>query len=153
MRFSVVLAAVLLGIAPASAFEWGPIDRSHVYVSEPGACSGLEGGFAIDWEGPYFTALSFADAGIYGLDLGCDFYEVREREGSEYLLVDAICHGLGDSYADQLVIGPFDEDVIHVVSSFERTREMIAAGPDPDAHYGAGVTFYHACRGIAELPL
>lgn len=121
------LAGLAASAAPAQEFA---VDRTKTYASDPAACGSA---------GREAMTLSF-DEGIQSFEYYCQFFDVKAREGSPFLLVEAVCEVPGARNPDLLSIAPYAEDSIEVTSLYESTMfEPSEGNPNP------GVTIYYRC--------
>lgn len=147
-----ILLTALLSLAGAAvqAQEF-TIDRTKLHVTDPAACQKLEddGIDALFELG--FAALSFTD-GIQTIESSCHFFDVKAKEGNDFLFVSAVCENPGEIYPDTLAVTPFDADTVQVVSAHDAA--MVAAGIYEPSSEGTspGATLYHRCSNLNELP-
>lgn len=125
------------------------IDQSKIYVSDPAGCDALKkkgfDGF-VDLD---FLALDF-DQGIQSLEFLCDFFDVKSREGTTHLFVDAVCQRPGEIYPDILAIAPYAENRIQVVSAYDAA--LTSGLSDPASEVAApGATLYTRCDNLSEI--
>lgn len=147
MRVALALLALTL---PVMAQEDLVIDQSKVYVSDAEACGlieekGIDAFMDLD-----FLALGFP-AGIQSMEFQCAFFDVKSREGSSHLFVDAICELPGEVYPDTLAIVPYSETQIQVVSTYDAA--MVTAGIfEPLSEVAApGGRLYTRCDNLSEI--
>jgi hypothetical protein len=150
VKQAVALIAMLA--APAVAQEDLRIDRDGLYVTDPAACQALEDNGLDAWMETDFLSLTFDD-GIQSMEFHCNFFDVKEREGSTHLFIDAICEMPGAVYPDTLAVTPFNDTQIQVVSAFEAT--MAATGQIEMSSEVAtpGATLYTRCDNLSEIPV
>ena len=150
MKKAVALIALLA--APVVAQEDLRIDRDGLYVTEPAACIALEDKGLDAWIEHDFLSLTFDD-GIQSMEFHCNFFDVKEREGSTHLFIDAICEMPGAVYPDTLAVTPYSDTQIQVVSAFEAT--MAATGQIEMSSEVAtpGATLYTRCDNLSEIPV
>ncbi|KKB78084.1 hypothetical protein VW35_13345 [Devosia soli] len=146
----IVLLAALVFAAPAMAQEDLRIDQSKIYVSDPKACDMLEKKGIDAFMDLDFVALGFPK-GIQSMEFQCNFFDIKSREGSSHLFVDAVCELPGEIYPDTLAIAPYSETQIQVVSSSDAA--MAAAGLfEPASEVAApGATIYTRCDNLSEI--
>ena len=148
----VVAGLVAMLAVPAMAQEDLRIDRDALYVTDPAACQALEDKGLDAWMDTDFLSLDFDD-GIQSMEFHCNFYDVKDREGSTHLFIDAICELPGAIYPDTLAVTPYSETEIQVVSAFEAT--MAATGQFEMSSEVAtpGATLYTRCDNLSEIPV
>ncbi len=141
-----LVLAIVLAAAAAPAFaQSDAVDQSKLYVSDPDACQSIEAeGVAGIGEG--VTTLSFED-GIQSYEFHCQFYDVKTRQNSPFVLVEAICEEPGLRFPDLLSISPYDEDTIEVVSLHDTAMDT-ARDENPDV----GTSYYTRCDNLSGLP-
>ena len=151
-----LLAATLAAIAVPAAGQ--AVDQDRLCVTDPAACPLLEQVGVDAWSQLDFTAMSFAD-GIQGMEFHCNFYGTMVRDGSDDVLVEAICEEPGFKYPDLISIAPWDETRVQVGSAYELQRALVAnmSGEAVDtgaANEGqaAGITLYSRCDNLNALP-
>jgi hypothetical protein len=146
------ILALALVATPALAQEDLRIDRDRLYVSDPAACQALEKKGVDAWMDMDFLSLTF-DRGIQSMEFHCNFFDVKEREGSTHLFIDAICELPGEIYPDMLAVTPYSETEIQVVSAFDAT--MAATGQYEMSSEVAtpGATLYTRCDNLSEIPV
>ena len=151
MKRLAILALALVA-TPALAQEDLRIDRDRLYVSDPAACQALEKKGVDAWMDMDFLSLTF-DRGIQSMEFHCNFFDVKEREGSTHLFIDAICELPGEIYPDMLAVTPYSETEIQVVSAFDAT--MAATGQYEMSSEVAtpGATLYTRCDNLSEIPV
>jgi hypothetical protein len=148
-----VLAAVLLVATPALAQEDLRIDRNGLYVSDPAACKALEDKGLDAWMDSDFLALRFSE-GIQSMEFHCNFYDVKSREGSTHLFVDAICELPGEIYPDIFAVTPYSETEIQVVSGADATIAAVAGMSEASEEVALpGATIYTRCDNLSEIPV
>jgi hypothetical protein len=131
-----LLVGLLLGIVPVTVFaqDFVPIDQSKPYVTDQAACDGIA-------EGDIGEAMLLTfPKGIETYEYYCDFYDIKQSEGSPMLFVDAICEEPGARNPDVLSISPYEENSIEVVSLYESFRSP--AGED---NPNPGTTIFYRC--------
>ncbi len=150
MMIRPVLVSLLVLTAPALAQEDLRIDQTKVHVSDPAACDLLEAKGIDAFMDLDFLALGFPK-GIQSMEFHCNFFDIKSREGSSHLFVDAICELPGELYPDTLAITPFSETQIQVVSSYDAA--MVAAGIfEPTSEVATpGATLYTRCDNLSEI--
>lgn len=147
------LVSLLTLSAPVMAQEDLSIDQTKIYVSDAKACGmiedkGIEAFMDLD-----FLALDFSK-GIQSMEFQCNFFDVKSREGSSHLFIDAICELPGEIYPDILAVTPYSETEIQVASSADI---MWAMNFDPeeaesaDAIVPTGTTIYTRCDNLSEI--
>jgi hypothetical protein len=138
--------------AGAVAAQELSVDKSRLYVTDPAACQKLETQGTEAFNDMDFLSLSFTD-GIQGMEFHCNFFDVKGKKGNSFLFVDAVCELPGEVYPDIMSISPYDDTTIQVVSSND---SMMAMGADAETSEGettdSGVTLYHRCDNLSELP-
>lgn len=145
------IAAIALASLTGSALAQD-IDQSKVYVSDPAACTALEEKGISAWEDVDFLALTFP-GGIQAYEFHCDFFDVKQRKGNQFLFVDAVCEAPGEVYPDTLSISPWDETQIQVVSTYD-TLMVVSGGQEPPGPTtNPGVTLYTRCDNLSEIPV
>jgi hypothetical protein len=139
-----LLLLAVLGLAQPALAQSPEIDRTKLYVADPASCAAIEAdGIAGIGEG---LALSFAD-GIQSFEFHCAFFDVKSREGSPFLLVEAVCEEPGLRFPDLISISPYEADTIEVVSLHDsHALDPTDDNPDP------GVTIYTRCDDLDGLP-
>lgn len=149
MRLLIAAFALLLA-APAMAQEDLRIDQSKIYVSDPAACGLLEQKGIDAFMDSDFLALGFP-RGIQSMEFQCNFFDIKSREGSSYLFVNAVCELPGELYPDMLAIAPYSETEIQVVSSADAA--LAATGLEDTAREVAapGATIYTRCDNLSEI--
>ncbi|WP_297104785.1 hypothetical protein [uncultured Devosia sp.] len=147
-----VAAMLLLVAAPVSAQEDLRIIRDRLYVSDASACEALADKGVDAWMDVDFLSLSFVD-GIQSMEFQCRFFEVKEREGSTHLFIDAVCEVPGEVYPDILAVTPYTETQIQVVSGYDAA--MAASGQFETGSEVAtpGATLYTRCDNLSEIPV
>ena len=125
-------ALALIVLVPSMAFaQDDTIDRGKTYATDRAACGAGELGEAL--------VLDF-DRGIEAYEYHCDFFDVKQSDGSPFLLVEAVCEVPGARNPDLLSISPYEADSIEVTSLYESTMfEATEGNPNP------GVTIYYRC--------
>ncbi len=138
------ISAVLALCAPVFAQDEQAIDQTKHNVEDPAICERIEsdGVNALDED---FLSMSFAD-GIQSFEFHCNFFDVKTRENSSALLVEAFCEYPGEQYPDLLAITPYGEDRIQVVSMSERLMGDVVEDGMP------GQRIFHRCENVSELP-
>jgi hypothetical protein len=142
-QYAVVVVLAALISSPALA-QFDVIDQSKLYVSDPEACAAIEAqGFAGVGEG---LALSFED-GIQAYEFHCQFFDVKSKDNSPFLLVEAVCEEPGIRSPDLLSISPFEENTIEVVSLHDSLGiEASEDNPTP------GTIHYTRCDNLSGIP-
>lgn len=145
-----LLAATLAFAAPAMAQEDMRVDQTKIYVSDATACDLLEKKGIDAFMDLDFLALGFPK-GIQSMEFQCNFFDIKSREGSSHLFIDAVCELPGELYPDTLAIAPYSETQIQVVSSSDAA--MAAAGLfEPASEVAApGATIYTRCDNLSEI--
>ena len=139
--------------APALAQEDLRIDQTKIYVSDAKACGmiedkGIEAFMDLD-----FLALDFSK-GIQSMEFQCNFFDVKSRQGSSHLFIDAICELPGEIYPDILAVTPYSETEIQVASSADITWAMNFEPEDAesaDVTVPSGTTIYTRCDNLSEI--
>jgi hypothetical protein len=128
------LLATVVAFAPLAALAQDvSIDQTKVYTTVREHCS------ATGQESEEAQTLRF-DQGIEAYEYHCDFFEVKQAEGSPFLLVEAVCEVPGARNPDLLSISPYQDDSIEVTSLYDSTYfEPTDENPNP------GVTIYYRC--------
>lgn len=147
------LVSLLALTAPALAQEDLKIDQTKIYVSDATACGmiedkGIEAFMDLD-----FLALDFSK-GIQSMEFQCNFFDVKSREGSSHLFIDAICELPGEIYPDILAVTPYSETEIQVASSADIMWAMNIEPNDAesaDAMVPSGTTIYTRCDNLSEI--
>ncbi|MBN9332414.1 hypothetical protein [Devosia sp.] len=147
------LVSLLALAAPAFAQEDLKIDQTKIYVSDATACGmiedkGIEAFMDLD-----FLALDFSK-GIQSMEFQCNFFDVKSREGSTHLFIDAICELPGEIYPDILAVTPYSETEIQVASSADIMWAMNYKPDDAesaDAMVPSGTTIYTRCDNLSEI--
>lgn len=138
--------------APALAQEDLRIDQDALYVTDPAACAALEEKGPDAWMDLDFLSLTFG-SGIQSMEFHCNFYEVKGREGSTHLFIDAICEAPGEVYPDILAVTPYTDTQIQVVSAYDATLAATVP-PDPSSEVATpGATLYTRCDNLSEIPV
>lgn len=148
MRF--LLAAALVFTAPAMAQEDLRVDQTKIYVSDATACDlmeekGIDAFMDID-----FLALGFPK-GIQSMEFQCNFFDIKSREGSSHLFVDAVCELPGELYPDTLAIAPYSETQIQVVSSSDAAMAAVGLFEPASEVAAPGATIYTRCDNLSEI--
>ena len=152
MKMLLASALVLLGTATALGQEDLRVDTTKLYVTDPAACDALSNQGVDAFSDIDFLTLDFDD-GIQGMEFHCTFFDVKGRETTSYLFVDAICSAPGEVYPDTLAVTPFTETQIQVVSSYDSTMSLMGQY-EPDSQVAApGATLYTRCDNLSEIPL
>ncbi len=160
MKAQLILAGLLLSTLPGMA-QTDPVPQDKLYVTDPAACSLLESQGVGAFETLDFLTLSFTD-GIQGMEFHCNFFDVKTRPGNTFTLVTAVCEAPGESYPDLLSIGVYNDDTIQVTSMADTSLAQIGAmamqseaAPTDQAEQTpapTGITLYHRCDNLSELP-
>ncbi|HTN63012.1 MAG TPA: hypothetical protein VL147_15940 [Devosia sp.] len=151
MKVTTVAAMLLLGLAASATAQEFTFDQSKLYVSDPAACQMLQDKGVSALEETDFLILSFAD-GIQGMEFHCNFFDVKSASNTNFLFVSAVCNLPGDVYPDTLSISPYDETTIQVVSSYDTMMAASSTVEPEDPATNSGITFYHRCDNLSELP-
>lgn len=138
--------------APAVAQEDLRIDPDALYVTDPEACTALEEQGLDAWMEMSFLSLTFA-GGIQSMEFHCNFHDVKGREGSTHLFIDAICEAPGEVYPDILAVTPYSEAQIQVVSAYDATLAATAPLDPSSAVATPGATLYTRCDNLSEIPV
>lgn len=146
----VTLAAMLALPLTAAAQEDLRIDQSKIYVTDPAACDmlekkGIEAFMDLD-----FLALGFPK-GIQSMEFQCNFFDVKSREGSTHLFVNAVCEALGELYPDTMAIAPYSETQIQLVSSYDAAMTLAGIFEPTSAVATPGATLYTRCDNLSEI--
>ncbi|WP_338723762.1 hypothetical protein [Devosia sp. XK-2] len=151
MKGAVVPLLLALTVSSA-AQEDLRIARDKLYVSESEACQALEDKGVDAWMDHDFLSLDFDD-GIQSMEFRCSFFDVKTREGSTHLFIDAVCELPGEIYPDTFAVAPYNETQIQVVSAFDAT--MAANGQYEMGSEVAtpGATLYTRCDNLSEIPV
>jgi len=144
------IAALWAAAASAGAQEFS-VDQSKLYVTDPAACQKLEDQGVGAFDELDFLTLSFT-GGIQGMEFHCNFFDVKGKTGNSFLFVDAVCEAPGEVYPDIMSIGPYDETTIQVVSNYDATMLLSGNAEPTGATDNPGVTMYHRCDNLSELP-
>lgn len=146
------VALLLVLAAPALAQEDLRIDQDGLYVTDPSACAALEEQGLDAWMDLDFLSLTFP-GGIQSMEFHCNFYDVKGREGSTHLFIDAICEAPGEVYPDIIAVTPYNDTQIQVVSAYDATLAATAP-PDPSSEVATpGATLYTRCDNLSEIPV
>jgi hypothetical protein len=78
--------------------------------------------------------------------------DVKGQKGSSFLFVSAVCEAPGEVYPDTLSISPYDETTVQVVSSYDAMMVSSGNAEPPGPTTNPGVTLYHRCDNLSELP-
>jgi hypothetical protein len=151
MKVTTVAVMLLLGLAASATAQEFTFDQSKLYVSDPAACQMLQDKGVSALEETDFLILSFAD-GIQGKEFHCNFMDVKGQKGSSFLFVSAVCEAPGEVYPDTLSISPYDETTVQVVSSYDAMMVSSGNAEPPGPTTNPGVTMYHRCDNLSELP-
>lgn len=147
------LVSTLVLTTPAFAQEDLRIDRTKIYVSDAKACGMIEDKGIDAFMDLDFLALDFSK-GIQSMEFHCNFFDVKSREGSSHLFIDAICELPGEIYPDILAVTPYSETEIQVASSADITLAMNyepAEAESADAIVPSGTTIYTRCDNLSEI--
>lgn len=147
------LVSTLVLTTPAFAQEDLRIDRTKIYVSDAKACGMIEDKGIDAFMDLDFLALDFSK-GIQSMEFHCNFFDVKSREGSSHLFIDAICELPGEIYPDILAVTPYSETEIQVTSSADITLAMNyepAEAESADAIVPSGTTIYTRCDNLSEI--
>lgn len=151
IRFALVsLFALTL---PAFAQEDLSIDQTKIYVSDAKACGLIEDKGIDAFMDLDFLALDFS-RGIQSMEFHCNFFDVKGREGSTHLFIDAICELPGEIYPDILAVTPYSETEIQVASSADITWAMNyqpETAETDDTIVPSGTTIYTRCDNLSEI--
>lgn len=152
MKVLLLGISLALSAGTAMAQEDLRIDQSKLYVSDPAACQLIEDKGIDAFMDLDFLSLTFA-RGIQSMEFQCNFFDVKSREGNNFLFVDAICELPGEVYPDTLAITPFSDSEIQVVSAYDTA--MVAAGVYEPTNQGTspGATVFHRCDNLSEIPV
>jgi hypothetical protein len=149
----IALAFVVGLTVPALAQEDLRIDQSKLYVSDPAACEALETKGIDAFMDSDFVSLTFKD-GIQSMEFHCNFFDVKSREGSTHLFVDAICELPGEIYPDIFAVTPYSETEIQVVSGADATIAAVAGMSEASDEVALpGATIYTRCDNLSEIPV
>lgn len=149
----VLLAASLLAAAVSLAgAQELTIDQNKLYVSDPAACEPLEQKGLDAFMDMDFLTLSF-EKGIQSIEFHCSFFDVKSRPYNSHLFVSAVCEAPGEVYPDTLSVSAFDEKTIQVVSSYDSMMAFSGAFEPSDPTSDPGVTLYHRCDNLSEIPV
>ena len=143
---------LLILTAPAVAQEDLRIDREHLYVTDPAACQALEKQGLDAWMETDFLSLDFDD-GIQSMEFHCNFYDVKTREGSTHLFIDAICELPGEVYPDIFAVTPYNETQIQVVSAYDAALAAFGQFEMSSEVATPGATLYTRCDNLSEIPV
>lgn len=149
---TIVVAISLILTVPAVAQEDLRIERDRLYVSEPEACQALEDKGLDAWMDHDFLSLDFDD-GIQSMEFHCNFFDVKARENSTHLFIDAICELPGEVYPDTFAVTPYSETQIQVVSAFDATWAALAPSEMSSEVATPGATLYTRCDNLSEIPV
>lgn len=143
---------VLLGLLTVSVgAQELSVDKSKLYVTDPVACQKLQDAGVDAFNDTDFLAMSLTD-GIQGMEFNCNFMDVKGQKGSSFLFVSAVCEAPGEVYPDTLSISPYDETTVQVVSSYDAMMVSSGNAEPPGPTTNPGVTLYHRCDNLSELP-
>jgi hypothetical protein len=146
-------SALLTGLTLVSAgAQELVVDQTKLYVSDPAACEPLEQKGADAFMDMDFLTLSF-DKGIQSMEFHCNFFDVKSRPYNSHLFVSAVCEAPGEVYPDTLSISAYDEKTIQVVSSYDAMMVVSGAFEPPGPTTNPGVTMYHRCDNLSEIPV
>lgn len=146
-------APMLLMLAgPVLAQEDLRIDRDHLYVSDPAACQALEDKGLDAWMDVDFLSLRFED-GIQSMEFHCNFFDVKSRDGSTHLFIDAICELPGAVYPDIFAVTPYNETQIQVVSAYDAALAATGQYETSSEVAMPGATLYTRCDNLSEIPV
>jgi hypothetical protein len=143
--------AALWALAASVGAQELSIDQSKLYVTDPAACQKIEDQGVDAFNDGDFLSLSFTD-GIQSMEFHCNFFDVKAKKGNTSLFVDAVCEMPGEIYPDTLSITPWDETSIQVVSSYDAMMVSSGNQEPPGPTTNPGVTMYHRCDNLSELP-
>ena len=147
------LVSLLALTAPALGQEDLRIDQSRIYVSDAKACGLIEDKGIDAFMDLDFLALDFSK-GIQSMEFHCNFFDVKSREGSTHLFIDAICELPGEIYPDILAVTPYSETEIQVASSADIMWAMNLEPEETetaDAVVPTGTTIYTRCDNLSEI--
>lgn len=147
------LVSLLALSSPAFAQEDLRIDQTKIYVSDAKACGMIEGKGIDAFMDLDFLALDFSK-GIQSMEFHCNFFDVKGRECSTHLFIDAICELPGEIYPDILAVTPYSETEIQVASSADIMWAMNFKPDDAesaDAIVPSGTTIYTRCDNLSEI--
>ena len=147
------LVSLLALVVPAFAQEDLKIDQTKIYVSDAEACGVIEEKGIDAFMDLDFLALDFSK-GIQSMEFQCNFFDVKSREGSTHLFIDAICELPGEIYPDNLAVTPYSETEIQVASSADITLAMNyepEEAESADAIVPTGTTIYTRCDNLSEI--
>lgn len=150
MKAVFVAMALLAGVSGAMAQEF-TLDQSKLYVSDPAACQMLADKGVSAFDDADFLTLSFPD-GIQGMEFHCAFFDVKSAPDTGFLFVSAVCNLPGEVYPDTLSISPYDESTIQVVSTYDTMRGLSSTIEPEGEATDPGITFFHRCDNLSELP-
>ncbi|WDR03390.1 hypothetical protein PSQ19_04500 [Devosia algicola] len=131
-----------------------PVAQDRLYASDPAACSLLESKGVAAFEEMDFTTLSFIQ-GIQSLDFHCSFFDIKTKPGNAFTLVSTVCETPGENYPDMLAIGRYNDDTIQVTSMSDSMFAQLGGADPGEAEANPlppGVTLYHRCENLSELP-
>ncbi|SFV31124.1 hypothetical protein SAMN05216456_1239 [Devosia crocina] len=151
MRFA--LCSLLALTSPVLAQEDLRIDQTKIHVSNAEACGlieekGIDAFMDLD-----FLVLDFTK-GIESMEFHCNFFDVKSREGSAHLFIDAICEIPGEIYPDILAVTPYSETEVQVASSADiawATRLELEDAEMVDTMVPTGTTIYTRCDNLSEI--
>ncbi|WDR05717.1 hypothetical protein PSQ90_15920 [Devosia rhodophyticola] len=151
-----ILGALALAMLPGVALaQTDPVEQDRLYVSDPAACQLLETKGVSAFEDLDFTTLSF-EQGIQSLEFHCNFFDVKTKPGNAFTLVSAVCETPGENYPDMFSIGRYNDDTIQVTSMSDSMFSLLSdgegAGEAEENPLPLGVTLYHRCENLSELP-
>lgn len=147
------LVSLLSLTVPVFAQEDLRIDQTKIYVSDAKACGLIEDKGIDAFMDLDFLALDFSQ-GIQSMEFHCNFFDVKGREGSTHLFIDAICELPGEIYPDILAVTPYSETEIQVASSADIMWAMNLepeATETADAVVPTGTTIYTRCDNLSEI--
>lgn len=149
--FLAALVSVTLAMS-ALAQEDLRIDQSRVYVSHPEACSLLEDKGMGAFDSLEFTMLSFP-GGFYAMEFQCNFFDVKEREGSSHILASAICEFPGAIAPDIFAIAPYSETKIITVSARDFSDAALGLFSPSGEEPVMGARVYSRCDKVDAASL
>ena len=144
-------AVVLWAVAGAVVAQELSVDQTKLYVTDAAACQMLEDKGVDAFGEMDFLSMSFSD-GIQGMEFHCNFFDVKTKKGNNFIFVSAVCEAPGEVFPDTMSISPYDETTIQLVSSYDSMLLLSGNSEPTGATDNPGVTLYHRCDNLSELP-
>ena len=143
--------AALWALAASVGAQELSVDQSKLYVTDPAACQMLADKGVDAFGEMDFLSMSLND-GIQGMEFHCNFFDVKTKKGNNFLFVDAVCEAPGEVYPDTISISPYDDTTVQLVSSYDSMMQASGNVAPDGATENPGVTLYHRCDNLSELP-